>query len=274
MKQNKVAHSKTHLFARNESPWNAFEGRPWNQAARDGSLSADTAWGPADISRVNEDLGAYARKNAEEIFSLLMDGLEIPKHWGLVSGITDEAIMLQIVTGDITQGFKAQWLPKNNQRFEPIKNKIFDIQIDATWTVTQMKALERNYLQQFFAKTSSPYKDDFVAFLLKELIKKARKEDKIALFKGVHYETPESATKPGRFINKMNGMVKTLAGYRDVVYKSHKLGRPTDENIYDYINNWVRSLPYDVRVQPLVLELSDLLAQGLPQCQGKSQGNQ
>lgn len=257
MKQNKVAHSKTHLFAKNDAPWNAFEGRPWNQAARDGKLSADTAWGPADISRINEDLGAYARKNAEDIFSLLMDGLSIPKHWGLISGVTDEAIMLQIVTGDITQGFKSQWLPKNNQRFEPIKNKIFDIQIDASWTVTQLKAIERSYLQQYFAKTSSPFKEDFVAFLMKEIVKKARKEDKIAVFKGVHYQTPETATVPGRFINKMDGMVKTLAKHRDVYYKSHKLGKPTDENIYDYINNWVKALPYDVRTQPLVLELSD-----------------
>ena len=256
MNNNKIAHSKTHLFA-SKDPWNAFEGRPWNQAVKEGKLTADTSWGPADISRINEDLGAYARKNAEDIFSLLMDGLEIPSHWGLVSGITDEAIMLQIVTGEITQGFKSQWLPKNNQRFEPIKNKIFDIQIDATWTVTQLKAIERSYLQQYFAKTSSPFKEDFVAFLMKELIKKARKEDKIALFKGVYYETPENATTPGRFINKMDGMVKTLAGYRDKVYKSHKLGKPTDENIYDYINNWVKALPYDVRVQPLVLELSD-----------------
>lgn len=257
MNTNKVAHSKTHLFAKNDAPWNAFEGRPWNQAARDGKLSADTNWGPADISRINEDLGAYARKNATEIFSLLMDGLEIPANWKVVTGITDEAIMLQIVTGEITQGFKAQWLPKNNQRFEPIKNKIFDIQIDATWTVTQLKAIERSYLQQYFNKTSSPYKDDFVAFLAKELIKQARKEDKIAVFKGVFYQTPEDATKGGRFINKMDGMLKIMGRYRDVVYKSHKLGTPTEENIYDYINNWVKSLPYDVRILPLDLGLSD-----------------
>lgn len=257
MKNNKVAHSKTHLFAKNDAPWNAFEGRPWNAAARDGKLSADTNWGPADISKINEDLGAYARKNAESIFSLLMDGLEIPSHWRVVSGITDEAIMLSIVTGEITQGFKSQWLPKNNQRFEPIKNKIFDIQIDATWTVTQLKAIERSYLQQFFAKTSSPYKEDFVSFLISELIKKARKEDKIAVFKGVFYQTPEDATKAGRFINKMDGMLKVLSRYRNVLYKSHAIGRPTDENVYDYVNNWVKSLPYDVRILPLVLGLSD-----------------
>lgn len=258
MKQTKIAHSKTHLFA-TDSPWNAFEGRPWNAAVRDGKLEANTDWNSqVNIQKINEDLGAYARQNSSKIFDLLMDGLTIPAHWEVISGVTDEYVFLSIVTGEITQGFKAQWLPKNNQEFLPIKNKIFDIQIDASWTVTQLKQIERSYLQQFFNKTSSPYKDDFVAYLSAKLIAKARKEDKIAVFKGVHYKTPDDATKPGRFINKMDGMLKVITGYRGKAYKAHELGALTEENIYDKINAWVKSLPYDFRLTPgLKLGISD-----------------
>ena len=258
MKNTKVAHSKTHLFATND-PWNAFEGRPWNAAVRDGKLEAATDWNdPVNIQKINTDLGAYARQNSSKIFDLLMDGLTIPSHWEVISGVSDEYVFLSIVTGDITQGFKAQWLPKNSQEFQPIKNKIFDIQIDASWTVTQLKQIERSYLQQFFNNTSSPYKDDFVAFLSAKLIAKARKEDKIAVFKGVHYQTPADATKPGRFINKMDGMLKVISGYRGKAYKAHELGALTEENIYDKVNAWVKSLPYDFRLTPgLKLGLSD-----------------
>lgn len=258
MKNPKVAHSKTHLFASN-TPWNAFEGRPWNASVRDGKLEAATDWNdPVNIQKINTDLGAYARQNSSKIFDLLMDGLTIPSHWEVISGVSDEYVFLSIVTGDITQGFKAQWLPKNNQEFIPIKNKIFDIQIDASWTVTQLKQIERSYLQQFFNNTSSPYKDDFVAYLSAKLIAKARKEDKIAVFKGVHYKTPEDATKPGRFINKMDGMLKVISGYRGKAYKPHTLGALTEENIYDKVNAWVKSLPYDFRLTPgLKLGLSD-----------------
>lgn len=243
-----LTHSKTHLFGKDAS-WNQFEGRPWNKSVRDGVVSA-TDWTDVNISKINEDLGAYARKNPEKIMSLLMDGLSIPDHWEVVSGVTDEYVFVSVTTGEITQGFKSQWLPKNNQKFEPIKNKIFDIQIDATWTVKQLKAIERNYLQRFFKATSSPYKEDFVAFLTEELIKKARKEDKIALFKGVYYETPETATTPGRFINKMDGMLKVISRYRGKAYKAHELGALTEENIYDKINKWVKDLPYDFRELP------------------------
>ena len=258
MKTTKIAHSKTHLFA-SKDPWNSFEGRPWNAAVRDGKIEAATDWNdPVNIQKINTDLGAYARQNSSKIFDLLMDGLTIPSHWEVISGVSDEYVFLSITTGDITQGFKAQWLPKNSQEFLPIKNKIFDIQIDASWTVTQLKQIERSYLQQFFNNTSSPYKDDFVAYLSAKLIAKARKEDKIAVFKGVHYQTPADATKPGRFINKMDGMLKVISRYRGKAYKSHELGALTEENIYDKINAWVKSLPYDFRLTPgLKLGLSD-----------------
>ncbi len=257
MKGN-IAHSKTHLFA-SANPWNSFEGRPWNASVRDMKKEAATDWGDSvNIQRLNTDLGAYARQNSNQIFDLLMDGLTIPEHWQVISGVTDKYVFLSIVTGDITQSFKAQWLPKNNQRFEPIENKVFDIQIDASWTVSELKQIERSYLQQFFRATSSPYKDDFVQFLAAKLIAKARKEDKIAVFKGVYYQTPADATKPGRFINKMDGFLKLAAGYRGKYYKAHTLGKLTDENIYDKINDWVKSLPYDFRLIPgLKLGLSD-----------------
>lgn len=254
--KNNNAHSKTHLFA-SDASWNQFDGRPWNQAAKAGEVKS-SSWNDVNIAKINSDLGAYARQNSGAILDLLMDGLSIPSHWEVISGVTDEHIFVSVATGDVTQAYKSQWLPNNNQTFEAIKNKVFDIQIDATWTVDQLKQIERSYLQQFFNKTSSPFKEDFVAFLAEKLIAKARKEDKIAVFKGVHYQTPSTATAPGRFINKMDGMLKVMDRYRGKAYKAHELGTPTDANVLDYINGWVRSLPYDFRVTPdLKLGLSD-----------------
>ena len=53
----KVAHSKTHLFASNNS-WDAFENRPWNKRLA-GLPTASTEWTGVDISKVNEDFGDY-----------------------------------------------------------------------------------------------------------------------------------------------------------------------------------------------------------------------
>lgn len=103
MKQMKIAHSKSHLFASND-PWNSFEGRPWNAAVRDGKIEANTDWNdPVNIQKVNTDLGAYARQNSSKIFDLLMDGLTIPAHWEVISGVTDEYVFLSITTGDYSR---------------------------------------------------------------------------------------------------------------------------------------------------------------------------
>ncbi|MEX0274311.1 MAG: hypothetical protein AB3N16_08035 [Flavobacteriaceae bacterium] len=251
-KQNTVPHSKTHLFSSGKS-WDSLD-RPWNERAakaKPGQIKGATVWNKVNIDKLNEDLGAFARRNPSEIMSLLMDGYSIPSNWRIVSNVQDEFVFASIVTGEITQGFKRGWLPKNNQRFVPIKNKIFDKQIDITWEPSELKSIEKTWLNMFFNEGSTPYKMSFAGYLLNELRKKARKEDKITIFKGVHYDSallPEGV--PGAFMNSMDGFLKLISKYRDVAYKSHSLGKPTEENIYDYVTNWVKQLPYDFRILP------------------------
>lgn len=257
--QSKVKHSKTHLFASGNA-WDALD-RPWNKRAAEalpGQIKGATVWNKVNIDKLNDDLGAYARRNPNEIMSLLMDGYSIPSNWNVVSNIQDEYVFAAIATGEITQGFKKGWLPKNKQRFVPIKNKIFDKQIDITWESSELKSIEKSWLNMFFNEGSTPYKDSFAGYLLGEMRKKARKEDKITIFKGVHFDTgllPEGVA--GSFMNSMNGFLKIIAGYRDVAYRSHALGKPTEANIYDYVNSFVKQLPYDFRIMPgLVFGLS------------------
>lgn len=260
-KSKTVKHTNTHLFGSGNS-WDAME-RPWNRRAAEASLKGEigaaTVWDKVNIDKLNEDLGAYSRRNATEIMSLLMDGYDIPSHWTVVNNIQDEYVFASIVTGEITQGFKKSWLPKNKQRFVPIKNKIFDKQIDITWQPSELKSIEKSWLNMFFNEGSTPYKMSFARYLIGELMKKARKEDKITIFKGVHYDTanlPEGVS--GGFMNAMDGFLKIVSDNRGNTYQAHALGKPTIANIYDYVNNFVMQLPYDFRSQAgLVFGLSD-----------------
>lgn len=249
-KENQMKHSTTHLFGSGHS-YDSLN-RPWNRAAADGKIKSATVWDKVNIDKLNEDLGAYSRRNSSEIMSMIMDGYDIPEHWFNISNIQDEHVFAMIATGEITQGFKKSWLPKNKQRFVPIKNKVFDKQIDITWQPSELKSIEKSWLNQFFNEGSTPYKMSFAAYLWNELLKQARKEDKISIFKGVHYDTenlPEGVA--GSFLNSMSGYLKLVEQNRGVTYLAHDLPVLTPANTYDVIQDWVENkLPIDFKNQP------------------------
>lgn len=249
-----MKHSKTHLFGSNNS-WDAFEGRPWNQQAAGISTSA-TAWNTADISQLNQDIQDYFRKDPKKLHSTFMDGLQLPPHWKLISGVSDEYIFTTVSTGEITQGLKIKWLPKNNAKFAAQKGKVRDIEIDIEFKGNELKKLEKSYLNNFFNEGSTPFKDGFILYVVKELMKQARKEDKICIGKGVYYPN-ENAETPGSFMNNFSGVIKLVLEARDDLFKSFKLGKPTEENIFEYLEKFVKSLPHEIRILPdLYLYLS------------------
>lgn len=252
-----VKHSATHLFASGHS-YDALD-RPWNKAVAESNIKASTDWGDAvNIDKLNEDLGAYSRRNSKEIMSMFKDGYSIPDHWKVITNIQDEHVMAQLITGEITQGLKKKWLPKNKQRFQPVKNKIFDKQIDATWSGFDLKNIEKSWLNMFFNEGSTPHKMGFVRYLLVHIMKQAREEDKISVFRGVFKKTADDSDIAGSFLNSMNGFLKIVDNNKGLTYQPHKLGVPTEANILDYVNNWVRLLPYEFRIQPgLKFGLSD-----------------
>lgn len=258
---NTVKHSKTHLFASNLA-YDSLD-RPWNKNAAEASATgivpkAATVWDKVNIDKLNADLGAYSRRNANEIMDLLMDGYDIPSNWSVISNIQDQYVFTQITSGQITQAFKKEWLPKNQHHFVPIINKIFDKQIDGEWQPSELKSIEKSWLNMFFNEGSTPYKDSFARYLISILLKRARKEDKIAIFKAVYSDPALQPTKAGDFLNSQDGFLKIVDDNRGVTYQPHNLATLTPSNTYDVINKWCKEdLPLDIRNSPLVLGLGN-----------------
>lgn len=243
-----VQHSETHLNATNNS-WDAFDGRAWNgQAAGLQGVTA-TDWNTANIDRLNTDIQDYFRKDPKKLHSTFMDGLQLPKYWRVISGVSDEYIFTTISTGEVTQGLKIKWLPKNNTSFAAQKGKVRDIEIDIEFKGDKLKKLEKSYLNNFFNEGSTPFKDSFILYVVKELMKQARKEDKIVIGKGVYFPN-EKAETAGSFLNNFSGVIKLILEARDVLFKSFKLGKPTDLNIHGYVDSFVKSLPHEIRILP------------------------
>jgi uncharacterized protein YutE (UPF0331/DUF86 family) len=249
-----MKHSATHLFGSNAS-YNAFEKRSWNENVK--AVMAGTPidkiemsnWGSrVVVDQLNEDLGDYARQHSREIIDLLMDGMMLPDHWEFITGVSDEIAFANITSGEVTQSWKAAFLPKNKQEFAAVINKIFDIQIDALWTPKDLKSIEKNFLREIFNEGSDPYKPVFAAYLIQKLLAKARKEDKISLFKGVHYKNVDRNVA-GSYLNTMDGYFKLIDNNRNVTFRTIDTPRFTPENTYDVITDLVENkLPYDMRV--------------------------
>lgn len=255
----KIVHSATHLFASNNE-YDAFEGRNWNRLAAGQNVAATNFTDQVTIQKLNNDLDLYFRQNPEEIKSLHRDNFGLPSFWQKKTKVDDKVSDATIVTAEISQGRKLPWLPKNKQLIKAEEGQIFPIQIDIEYVGHFLQKIEASWLNMMNKEGSQPYKNSFVRFLVSEIDKKARLEDRIATIKGVYVETPDDATTPGRFINRQNGLLYLAQQARDVTkkYRAFDLGMPTVTNIVDYIDNMIKRLPQDVREQQgLVFYLSD-----------------
>lgn len=258
-KMTKATHSATHLFATNNA-FDAFEGRPWNQRAAAQVITATDFTSQPTIQKLNDDLDLYFRQNPEAIKSLHRDTFGLPTFWLKRTKVDDKVSDGSIATAEISQGRKLPWLPKNKQTIQAEEGQIFPIQIDIEYVGYFLQRIEASWLNFMNKEGSQPYKDSFVKFLVGELDKKARVEDRIATIKGVYVATPEDATVAGRSINRQNGLLYIAQQARDVTkkYRPFDLGMPTTANIVDYVDSFIKALPQDVREQQgLVLYLSD-----------------
>lgn len=256
----KAMHSATHLFGENKA-FNAFEGRNWNMRAA-GLVTAATDWtgDAAQIEKLNGDLTLYYRENPDEIKSLHRDNFGLPSFWPKRFNVVDIVASGSIVTAEVSQARKLPWLPKNRQLIKPEEGKIYPVQIDLEYVGYFLQQMEASWIGKLINKEGSqPYKETFVRFLVQEVDKKARVEDRISTVKGVYVETPEDATKPGRYINRQDGLLYQLYKARHITkkYKAFALGTPTPSNIVDYVDNMIDRLPQEVKVSPgLVYYLS------------------
>lgn len=258
-KMEKATHSATHLFA-TDNAFDAFDGRNWNQRAAGQSTMATDFTSQPNIEKLNNDMDLYFRQNPEAIKSLHRDTFGLPTFWGKRTKVDDKVSDGSIATAEISQGRKLPWLPKNKQTIQAEEGQIFPIQIDIEYVGYFLQRIEASWLNMMNKEGSQPYKESFVRFLVSEIDKKARVEDRIATIKGVYVATPEDATVAGKSINRQNGLLYLAQQARDVTkkYRPFDLGMPTTTNIVDYVDRFIKALPQDVREQQgLVLYLSD-----------------
>lgn len=247
-----LTHSKTHLFATNNS-FDAFTDRPWNQrAAKGATISGE--YTKVDIAKVNEDLGAYYRENKTAMISFLRVKNRLPAFWNTVSNVQDEIVYSKAFTGEVTQARKKKWLPKGNFEFQPEIAKVFPIQIDLEIQGYELQSMETswlNHLDMVSKDGSKAYKMSFVAFMAAEFLKKAAEEDQIGHIRGVHIPTADDATVAGMAIYKQSGLMKKIIeAKKRRVFKPYSLGVPTLENIVDYIDRFVMTVPEYWRDMP------------------------
>ena len=259
----KVKHNATHLFASGKG-YDALD-RPWNRkaaalASGNMTVSATDFTDQPTIQKLNDDMKLYYRENPTELKSLTRDKFGLPDFWPTRTKVDDLVADASIATAEVSQSRKLPWLPKNKQTIQAEEGKIFPIQIDAEFIGFRLQKMEASWLNMMNKEGSQPYKESFVRFLVSEIDKKARIEDRVATIKGIYVETPENATEAGRALNRQNGLLYLAQQARDVTkkYRPFDLGLPTTTNIVDYVDNFIKQLPQDVREQQgLVLYLSD-----------------
>jgi hypothetical protein len=263
LKNAKVQHSATHVFASGKD-FDAIVGRPWNEKAiklANGNVQvgATDFTDQPTIQKLNDDMKLYYRENPSELRSLQRDKFGLPTFWPTRSKVDDLVADASIATAEVSQARKLPWLPKNKQTIQAEEGKIFPIQIDAEFIGFRLQKIEASWLNMMNKEGSQPYKESFVKFLVSEIDKKARQEDRVATIKGIYVETPETATEAGRSVNRQNGLLYLLQQARDVTkkYRAFDNGLPTTTNIVDYVDQQIKGLPLEVREsQGLVYYLS------------------
>lgn len=235
-----LAHSNSHFLGTGKQ-YDAFEGRNWNQRAA-GMTKAPTdfaAESGVEIQKLKDDVDLYYRENPTEITSQFRDLLGLPANWNIRTRVDDRVADGHIISGEISQARKLGWLPKNKQLIQPEESRIFPVHIDIEFLGYFLQQIETSWLNSWNKEGSQPYKWSFVRFLLSELDKKARQEDRMVAINGVYVKTPDNATVAGNAINRGDGILIQLwrAFHYDSKFKIANIGQPTDANIVDYIPN-------------------------------------
>lgn len=263
-KNAKMKHSATHLFASGKSYDAIDASRPWNKKAfalanGQPQVGATDFTDQPTIQKLNDDMKLYYRENPTELKSLTRDEFGLPSFWPTRTKVDDLVADANIATAEVSQARKLPWLPKNKQTIQAEEGKIFPIQIDAEFIGFRLQKIEASWLNMMNKEGSQPYKESFVRFLVSEIDKKARIEDRVASIKGIYVETPETATEAGRSVNRQNGLLYLLQQARDVTkkFRAFDNGLPTTTNIVDYVDQQIKALPLEVREsQGLVYYLS------------------
>lgn len=243
-KKSMKNHSSTHLFASTEA-YNAFDGgRHWNKRAAGLEAGVSNFNDKVDIPILQGDIENFVRKNPTVLESVFDDFEGLPKDWGKQTGIIDRVVSGLIAPSEITQGDNGGWNPKGEVVIEAEEGRVFDKKIDITLTGEQLKKIEKSWINWLNGSDGShPWKDTFVGFLLGEYINQAALDSRIAQVNGIFVKSPKTIT--GANVNSQNGIRWMWWYYRDVLkkYTPADIGEPTEENIVDYVEAIINTIP-------------------------------
>lgn len=259
MKGEKIQHSATHLFG-SAKAYDAFTDRPWNKRAAGIQTGATDFSDKIQVEKLNGDVELFYRENPDKIQSLIRDNFGLPSFWPKRLNVDDRVSDGTIVTAEITQARKLPWLPKNKQKIETEEGRIYPVQIDAEFIGFNLQKMESSWLNSFNKEGSQAYKMSFVQYLLSELDKRARIEDRVSTISGVYVATPENATTAASYMQRQDGLLYQIWKAINVTkkLKPFDLGLPTTSNIVDYVDSMIKALPDEVRIQQgLKFYLSD-----------------
>lgn len=241
----KLVHSNTHLFADNKD-WNKFEGRGWNARLRDGSLKATDFNENGTIPLLQDDVAHFVRENPKALESLFNDFAELPAEWSRRTGVLDRVADAFIIPAEIVQGRSKGWKPKNDFKIAAEEGRVFRKKIDITFNGYELQEIENTYIRSYNGNDGShPWKMTFIYFLLSELVKRQKLDDRRAQINGIYVETPEGDGNPGMAVNSQDGLRFLFWYHRDITKKitAADIGLPTDSNIVDYVRTLIQTLP-------------------------------
>lgn len=251
------AHSATHIFGSNDS-WDAFENRPWNERMNARSTKA-SVFGAEEIPLLEKDAEHFIRKNPEVLEEFLFDQGDLPKEWGSQSGVVEIITSAGISVGEIVQAGKSGWAAKNKFKISVEAGYIFPKKIDIEFTAAQLKQYETKWIRSVVNLDGShPWKMSFIGYILSQLIKQQRIDDRKAQINGILSVDPRPDV-PGDAVNSQDGLRYYYWKARDVDGKYHPFvtGELTPENTFDKIQWMIEQLPEEIRNQEgLEIQLS------------------
>lgn len=259
MRKTTLSHSATHLFADTQS-YNAFENRPWNARMRDQGMKATDFNASGTIPLLQDDVEHFVRENPEGLNSLFNEHTQLPAEWSVRTGVLDRVADGYIISAEIVQGRSKGWSPKNEFLITPEEGKVYRKKIDISFDGYELQEIENTWIRSYNKEGSHPWKMSFIYFLLSELVKRQMADDTNAQINGIFVQNPGGDGKPGMAVNSQNGLLYLYHYYRDIEkkYRPFRIGRPTKENIVDYVKKMVEGIPEKYRRnQGLELEIPE-----------------
>lgn len=264
-------HSATHLFGQNVA-YQALENRPWNQRMFKGSAKA-TDWNSTTIPLLEGDIEHFVRENPDFLLSIYNEFEGLPAEWSRRTGVKDRVTSATISFGEVTQARKKGWAVKGAFEITPESGQVYAKQIDLEFTADFLQGLENTWISNLYNMNGShPYKMIFVGYFLTETIKQRLLEDRNAQINGIYVPTPDDTA--GNAVNSQDGLLIKLhrAIHNRKVIRQIPLGKPTLENIVDYVTRLVKSIPEEMsKKQGLELVLSNAWKLAYQEALGASQ---